>query len=454
MQGQLELPTQTPDTGWRRVASANSLPEVFASVKVPTGGSFWRKLLAFAGPGIMVAVGYMDPGNWATDLAGGAQFGYLLLSVILISNFMAMLLQHLSLKLGIVTGRDLAQACRDHYSPPVTFALWILCEIAIAACDLAEVIGAAIALNLLFGIPLIIGVLLTALDVIVVLFLQHRGFRYIEALVGGLVFTIAACFAYELLIAQPSISGILGGLIPSREVVVNPAARYLASGILGATVMPHTHYLHSSIVQTPALERNDEGKASAITFATIDSTLSLLLAFFINGAILVLAASAFYGTAYADVADIGDAYRLLTPVMGASLASTVFAVALLASGQNSTLTGTLAGQIVMEGFLNIRLPAWLRRLITRLIAIIPAVIVTALYGEHGTGELLVLSQVILSMQLSFAVVPLVQFTSDRMKMGRFVNPRWLKLLSWAIAVVIAVLNIYLLVQTFAGWFAA
>jgi manganese transport protein len=439
------------EPGWRLARSMPSLPEVFSSVRVPTAPGFWRKLLAFAGPGMMVAVGYMDPGNWATDLAGGAQFGYLLLSVVLISNIMAILLQHLSLKLGIATGRDLAQACRDHFSRPVGLMLWVLCEIAIAACDLAEVIGSAIALNLLFGIPLVVGVLLTAADVLVVMLLQHRGFRYIESLVAGLIFIIGGCFAYELLVAQPEIASILGGLVPSSQIIVNPTALYIAIGILGATVMPHNLYLHSSIVQTRAYKRDDEGKAQAIKFATIDSTVSLLFAFFINAAILIMAAAAFYGTTHAGVADIGDAYLLLTPVLGASFASTLFAVALLASGQNSTLTGTLAGQIVMEGFLNIRLRPWLRRLITRLIAIIPAVIVTALYGERGTGELLILSQVILSLQLSFAVVPLVMFTSDKVKMGRFVNARWLTVLAWVVTTVIIGLNVYLLFQTGLEW---
>ncbi len=451
MHNQLKAAAHLAEPGWRRPRSGNSLPEVHASVHVPHNGSFWRTLLAFGGPGLMVAVGYMDPGNWATDLAGGAQFGYLLLSVILISNVMAMLLQHLALKLGIATGRDLAQACRDAYAWPVVVALWILCEIAIAACDLAEVIGAAIALNLLFSIPLFVGVLLTAFDVIAVLFLQHRGFRYIEALVAGLIAVIAGCFVYELVAARPAVSAVLGGLVPSAQVVTNPSALYIAIGILGATVMPHNLYLHSSIVQTRAYARTDAGKATAIRFATADSTISLLLAFFINAALLVLAAAAFHGTSYANVADISDAYKLLTPVLGASLASTLFAVALLASGQNSTLTGTLAGQIVMEGFLDIRLRPWLRRLITRLIAIVPAVIVTALYGERGTGQLLILSQVLLSFLLSFAVVPLVQFTSDRVKMGRFVNPRWLKVSAWITALMIVALNLFLLLQTVAGW---
>jgi len=438
-----------PSLGWKRSTFAPSLPEIHASIPVPQQSKgFWRVLLAFAGPGLMVSVGYMDPGNWATDLAGGARFGYLLISVILISNFIAILLQHLALKLGIVTGRDLAQACRDHYSRPVSFALWILCEIAIAACDLAEVVGSAIALNLLFGIPLVIGVMLTALDVFIVLFLQNKGFRLIEALVATLIFSIGLCFLYEIIITHPAILPLLGGFIPQPEVVTNPAALYIAIGILGATVMPHNLYLHSSIVQTRAFGKTDTDKARAIKFATIDSTGSLLFAFFINAAILIIAAATFYGTKNADVADIGTAYKLLSPALGIPAASTIFALALLASGQNSTLTGTLAGQIVMEGFLNIRLRPWLRRLITRLIAILPAIVVAILYGEKGTGQLLVLSQVILSFQLSFAVFPLIMFTSDKAKMGRFVNPGWLKALGWIIAIVIAALNGYLLVVTF------
>lgn len=438
---------------WRRPSNTPSLPEVHSSVTVPHNASFWRKLWAFTGPGLMVAVGYMDPGNWATDLAGGARFGYLLLSVILISNFMAILLQHLSLKLGIVTGRDLAQACRDHYSRPVAFGLWVICEIAIAACDLAEIIGSAIALNLLFGIPLVWGVVLTALDVIIILFLQHKGFRYLEALVASLIIIIGACFAYEMLLAKPEIFEVLGGLVPRPEVVFNPDALYIAIGILGATVMPHNLYLHSSIVQTRAFERDSAGRSMAIRFATIDSTVALLAAFFINAAILILSAAAFHGTEHANVADINDAYKLLSPVLGAPLAGTVFALALLASGQNSTITGTMAGQIVMEGFLNIRLRPWVRRLLTRMVAIVPAVIVAVLYGERGMGQLLVFSQVILSLQLAFAVVPLVQFTSDKHKMAEFVNAVWLKVLAWAITLVIISLNLYLLFETFKEWYS-
>lgn len=406
--------------------------------------------MAFVGPGLMIAVGYMDPGNWATDIAGGAQFGYTLLAVILISNFFAMILQHLSLKLGIAAERDLAQACRDHFNPTTNFILWIFCEIAIAACDLAEVLGTAIALNLLFGIPLSVGVVITIIDVFIILLLQAKGFRWIESIVGGLIFIILGCFIYEIIISKPDIFPILSGLVPQKEIVTNPSMLYIAIGILGATVMPHNLYLHSSIVQTRNYERTTDGKREAIKFATIDSTASLFLAFFINAAILIVAAATFHTSGNEDIADIHDAYKMLEPLLGTSLASIAFAVALLASGQNSTLTGTLAGQIVMEGFLNIRLKPWLRRLITRLIAVIPALIVTLLYGEKGTSELLVLSQVILSMQLSFAVVPLVMFTGSKLKMGEFVNKPWLQIIVWIISIIIIGLNIYLLFETFFG----
>ena len=399
----------------------------------------------------MVAVGYMDPGNWATDLAGGSKFGYTLLSVVLLSNLMAILLQSLALKLGIVTGRDLAQACRDHYSRPVSFMLWVLCEIAIAACDLAEVIGSAIALNLLFGLPLIWGVCVTAADVLLILFLQQKGFRYLEAFVFALVLTVGVCFGVELFLSRPDFAAVAAGLVPSTQIVSNPLMLYIAIGILGATVMPHNLYLHSAIVQTRKVADDPVAKREAIRYATIDSTVALLFAFFINAAILILAASAFHNSGHQDVADIGDAYRLLTPLLGTTFASTLFALALLASGQNSTITGTLAGQIVMEGFLDIRLPPWLRRLITRLIAIIPAVIVTALYGEKGVGSLLILSQVILSLQLSFAVVPLVQFTSDKAKMGAFVNHRATIAAAWTVAVVIMGLNAWLVLITIKSW---
>jgi manganese transport protein len=438
--------------GWRSVPELRSLSEVHRSLVVPPSASFVRKLLAFAGPGFLVAVGYMDPGNWATDLAGGSKYNYSLLTVIMISNLMAILLQALSLKLGIVTGRDLAQACRDHFSRPVSFALWFICELAIAACDLAEVIGSAIALNLLFGIPLLMGVCITALDVLLVLFLQNKGFRYIEALVITLIAVIGGCFAWELVASRPDVVGIAKGFIPASQIVTDPGMLYIAIGILGATVMPHNLYLHSSIVQTRRYEMNSAGKREAIKFATIDSTLALMFALFINAAILIVSAATFYTRGRNDVAEIQEAYKLLSPLLGVTGASTLFALALLASGQNSTLTGTLAGQIVMEGFLNIRLRPWLRRLITRLIAIIPAVAVTSMSGEKGTTNLLVLSQVILSLQLSFAVFPLVMFTSDKLKMGEFVNRPWTKYLAWFVAMVIALLNVWLLFQTFRGWF--
>jgi len=439
-----------PEPGWRRARTAPSLGESYRSVPIARTGPWWRKLFAFAGPGYMVAVGYMDPGNWATDLAGGSQFGYTLLSVILLSNLMAVLLQGLSAKLGIVTGRDLAQACRDHYSRPVAFGLWILCELAIAACDLAEVIGSAIALNLLFHIPLPIGIMITALDVLLVLYLQNKGFRLLEAFVIALVVTVGACFLFEIVLSQPPVAEIARGLLPSPQIVSNPAMLYIAIGILGATVMPHNLYLHSSIVQTRSFDESQDGKREAIRFAFLDSTVALTLAFFVNAAILIVAAATFHTSGHADVAEIQDAHTLLTPLLGAG-ASTVFALALLASGQNSTLTGTLAGQIVMEGFLDIRLRPWLRRLITRAIAIVPAAIVAVLYGESGTAKLLVFSQVILSMQLSFAVFPLVRFTSDRTKMGPFVNAVWVKSLAYVVAVVIAVLNGWLLWQTLRDW---
>jgi manganese transport protein len=422
-----------------------SLAEVYRSVAVPRlDATFWRKLGAFAGPGYLISVGYMDPGNWATDLAGGSAFGYTLLSVIVLANFMAMILQALAARLGIATGMDLAQACRAHYPTAVRLPLWLLCELAIIACDLAEVIGTAIALQLLFGIPLVWGVCLTALDVLLILMLQKRGIRQLEAFVVALLIVIAGCFAVELALSQPSLSAIAGGLIPSPQIVTNPAMLYIAIGILGATVMPHNLYLHSAVVQTRRFERSESGKRDAIRFATIDSTLALALARLINGSILILAASAFYADGQTNVAEIQDAYRLLAPTLGIGLASTLFAVALLASGQASTVTATLAGQIVMEGFLNIRLPAWLRRLVTRLIAIVPAVAVAIIYGDSGTAKLLVLSQVVLSLQLPFAVVPLIQFTSDRAKMGAHVSPTWLKLLAIAVSVAIIALNLKLL----------
>ena len=436
---------------WRLPPGTPSLSEVHRSIPVPKELSFWRKMLAFSGPGYLVAVGYMDPGNWATDLAGGSAFGYTLLSVILVSNLMAILLQALCAKLGIVTGRDLAQACRDHYSKPVAILLWLLCEVAICACDLAEVIGSAIALNLLFKIPLTWGVCITALDVLVVMFLQNKGFRYIEALVVTLILTIGGCFLMEIIFSRPNVAEVFGGFAPKFEIIRNTQMLYVAIGILGATVMPHNLYLHSSIVQTRKYEQNAEGKGEAIKFATLDSTTALMFALFINAAILVVSAATFHTRGEHNVAEIQDAYKLLSPMLGVPVASALFAIALLASGQNSTLTGTLAGQIVMEGFLNIRLRPWLRRLITRLIAIVPAVICTALYGERGTANLLVLSQVILSMQLSFAVIPLVMFTSDRAKMGAFANPPWVKILAWLTAGIIVLLNVKYLFDKLLEW---
>src|SRR6516165_7471231 len=442
--------TAGPRAAWRRSGGQGSLPEVHRTIVVPQTASFWRKLMAFSGPGFLVAVGYMDPGNWATDLAGGARFGYSLLSVIMISNLMAILLQHLCIKLGIATGRDLAQACRDHYARPVVWFLWVLCEIAIAACDLAEVVGSAIALQLLFGIPLVWGCIITATDVLLVLYLQHKGFRYLEALVITLIVTIGGCFAAELIFAKPDLLGVARGFLPNPEILRNREMLYVSIGILGATVMPHNLYQHSSIVQTRNFEQTPVGRREAIKFATIDSTFALMCALFINGAILVLAAATFHESGHQNVAEIQDAYQLLSPLLGVGAASALFAVALLASGQNSTLTGTLAGQIVMEGFLRLRLPPVVRRLITRLLAIIPAVIVTALMGESGTAQLLILSQVILSLQLSFAVIPLVMFTSDKLKMGEFTNPLWMKISGWVLGIAIAALNAFLLWQTFTG----
>jgi manganese transport protein len=429
-----------------------SLSEVHATVAVPTTGSWLRRMFAFMGPGYMISVGYMDPGNWATDLAGGAQFGYTLLFVIMLSNLMAILLQALSARLGIATGRDLAQACRAYYPRPVSYLLWFACELAIIACDLAEVIGTAIALNLLFGIPLIGGALLTALDAFLVLLLMNKGFRYLEAFVIALLIIIFGCFAIQVFAAAPPPGTILHSMfVPSSQIVTNPAMLYIAIGIIGATVMPHNLYLHSSIVQTRAYERTDAGKREAIKWATTDSTIALILALFVNASILIVAAAAFHGTGHEDVAEIGQAYELLSPLLGLGIASVLFAVALLASGLNSTVTATLAGQIVMEGFLHLRMPQWARRLLTRGLAIIPVVVVTALYGEKGTAELLVFSQVILSMQLPFAVVPLVMFVSDRKKMGSFAISRSIVVLAWVVALLILVLNFKLLYDTILGF---
>ena len=414
------------------------------SVAVPRGGPLWRRLFAFAGPGYLIAVGYMDPGNWATDIAGGSAYGYTLLSVVLLSNLMAMVLQALSARLGIASGLDLAQACRDHYPRPVAIALWLLCEIAIVACDLAEVLGTAIALKLLFGMPLVWGVCVTALDVFLILALQRYGFRKLEAFVVALLVIIAGSFMFELALANPDWGAAAVGLIPDARILRDPAMLYIAIGILGATVMPHNLYLHSSIVQTRAYRQDDEGRGEAITLATIDSSVALGLAFFINAAILLLAAATFHVAGHTGVAEIDEAYRLLTPMLGGAAASTVFAIALLASGQNSTVTGTLAGQIVMEGFLHLRMPVWLRRMVTRAIAIVPAIFVVAGTGDAGATRLLVLSQVVLSLQLPFAAVPLVQFVSSRRLMGRFAIGPVLRCTAWGVTGVIVLLNAVLL----------
>ena len=429
---------ETAETSARAVLP--SLPESHRTIPFSAGASWFRKILAFAGPGYLVAVGYMDPGNWATDIGGGSKFGYTLLSVILLTNLMAMFLQALSAKLGIATGRDLAQACREHYSRRTGLFLWVVCEIAIAACDLAEVLGSAVALKLLFGLPLLAGVLITAFDVLIVLALQGRGFRLVEAFVVTLIGSIAACFAYEIFFAHPLWREAAIGFIPRAEILRNRGMLYIAIGILGATVMPHNLYLHSSIVQTRDFGSSTRDRREAVRYAIFDSTLALGFALFINAAILVLGAAAFHTRGLHNVAEIPDAYKLLSPVLGASLASTLFACALLASGQNSTLTGTLAGQIVMEGFLNIRLRPWLRRLITRSIAIIPAALVIGIAGENKVTSLLILSQVILSFQLPFAVIPLIRFTGDRSKMGEFANSRFTSAVAWVVAAAILFFN--------------
>ncbi|GBD56511.1 Nramp family divalent metal transporter [Gluconobacter wancherniae] len=461
------MPDQTPNapkattqagsknTSWRFSSESDqarqSLPEAFSTIPVADAGAPWfRRFLAFVGPGYMISVGYMDPGNWATDLQGGAQFGYTLLTIIVLSNLMAILLQALAARLGIATGRDLAQACRDHFPPVVNVFLWLACELAIIACDLAEVIGTAVALQLLFGLPLLGGALLSIGDALIVLMLMNRGFRYLEAFVIGLLSIIALCFAVQVFAAAPPIAGVLQGLVPSPKIITTPAMLYVAIGIIGATVMPHNLYLHSSIVQTRAYERTENGRREAIRWVTWDSTIALMLALFINAAILIVAAAAFHNTGHQNVAEIQDAYRLLSPILGLGIASTLFALALLAAGTNSTVTGTLAGQIIMEGFLRLHIPHWARRLLTRGLAIIPVAIVTVFYGGKGVGTLLVSSQVILSMQLPFAVIPLVMFVSDRRKMGNFVITPWLKGLSWLVAGIILILNIKLLYDTVIG----
>jgi manganese transport protein len=444
---------RTPSAGWRftrKGKEERSLSEVYGSISVPNGMSWLRHLLAFSGPGYMVAVGYMDPGNWATDIAGGSKFGYTLLSVIMISNLIAILLQALSARLGIASDRDLAQACSDAYPRSVGIVLWLVCEIAIMACDVAEVIGSAIALQLLFGIPLLYGALITAFDVFLLLLLMNKGFRFIEAFVVTLIIIIGGCFIVEIALSAPPLAAIFVGFIPTPELATNPEQLYLAIGIIGATVMPHNLYLHSAIVQTRAFERTESGRRKAIRSATIDSTIALMLALFVNAAILIVAAAVFHARGETSVEEIGQAYKLLSPLLGVGFASVLFAAALLAAGFNSTITGTLAGQIVMEGFLHIRLPPWSRRLMTRAIAIVPVVVVIALWGSRGTGQLLILSQVILSMQLPFAIIPLIMLVSDRRKVGSFAITRPWLILSWIVAAIIVGLNIKLLADTAFG----
>ncbi|MBL6454895.1 Nramp family divalent metal transporter [Belnapia sp. T6] len=427
-----------------------SLPEMHRSVRVPDAAGWLRRFSAFLGPGYLVAVGYMDPGNWATALAGGSAFGYTLLSVALLSCLMAMLLQALSARIGIATGRDLAQLCRDRFPRPVNYALWLLAEVAICATDLAELIGTAIALELLFGIPLLLGVVLTALDALLILWLQHRGVRWLEALVAGLIVMIFGCFAVQLALAQPDWAAVFAGYIPQRSILADEAQLYIAIGILGATVMPHNLYLHTAVVQSRAVGASQAERREAIRFAAIDSSLALGLALLVNSAILVTAAAVFHAGGRTEVAEIQEAYALLAPMVGTTLAATLFAVALLACGLNATVTATLAGQVVMEGFLGLRLPPVVRRLITRLVAIIPAIVVTWLQGESGTAQLLVLSQVVLCLQLPFAVIPLMLFAGDRRRLGAEAAPRWQLLLGWASTVVIVALNLKLLWGILAG----
>ncbi|WP_442896373.1 Nramp family divalent metal transporter [Bosea sp. MMO-172] len=438
------------ETGWRRQRGEPSMLEVFRSITVNPGATPWRRFLAFVGPGYLVAVGYMDPGNWATSLAGGAQFGYALLVVALISNIMAIILQALCARLAIATGRDLAQACRDAFPKAVSWPLWAFAELAICATDLAEVIGTAIALNLLFGMPMEIGVLVTALDVIVILWLQNMGFRWVEAFIITLLGVIALCFGIQIALADPNWGEVIRGFAPTTEIVRNPQMLYLALGIIGATVMPHNLYLHSGIVQTRAYGSTIPEKRDALKWATLDSTIALMFALIVNASILVLAAASFHKTGQTEVAELGRAHELLAPLLGASIAPTLFAIALLCCGLNSTVTATMAGQIVMEGFLDIKLPSWLRRLATRLVAIVPALLVTWIYGAGETAKLLILSQVVLGLQLPFAIVPLVMFTASRTKMGELVAPRWLTVTAAVVAAIIIVLNIKLLVDLAVG----
>lgn len=440
----------TTGGGWRRSQGEPPLTEVFRSVTVAPNASAWRRFLAFLGPGYLVAVGYMDPGNWATSLAGGAQFGYTLLVVALVSNIMAIILQSLCARLAVASGRDLAQACRDAYPRWVSWPLWLFAELAICATDLAEVIGTAIALNLLFKIPLEIGVLITALDVFVILWLQNKGFRWVEAFIITLLGVIAVCFAVQIALADPKWGEVIRGFAPTTDIITNPNMLFIALGIIGATVMPHNLYLHSGIVQTRAYGNTLPEKRDALKMATLDSTVALMFALTINASILILAAATFHKTGQTEISELARAHELLAPLLGASIAPALFAIALLCCGLNSTVTATMAGQIVMEGFLDIRLPAWLRRLLTRLVAIVPAIVVTMIYGEGQTAKLLILSQVILSFQLPFAVVPLVMFTASRTKMGALVAPRWLTVVAGLIALIIIALNLKLLFDVATG----
>ena len=448
--------SQTPITdqkdydGFHSPLETPSLVESYRSVSVPTDGRFLRRLAAFIGPGLLVSVGYMDPGNWATSIAGGSQFGYTLLAAVLVSSLMAILLQALCARFAIATGRDLAQGCRDSYSKPTSFVLWILAELAIVATDLAEVIGTAIGLKLLFGLPLIWGVAVTALDVFLILYLQSKGFRWIEAFVATMILVIALCFAGQLILAQPSISGILAGFLPTPEIATNDRMLYLALGILGATVMPHNLYLHTGIVQTRAYNLDEKGKKDAIRFATLDSTIALGFALFINASILILAAAAFYDKGQGVVDDLGEAHRLLAPLLGAAIAPVLFAIALLASGLSSTVTATLAGQIIMEGFLRLKIPLAARRLLTRGTAILPAIVMIVMFGEKGAGDLLVLSQVVLSLQLPFAVVSLILLSADKSKMGDLRPPKWVLVLAVLIAIMVIALNTKLVLDFITG----
>jgi manganese transport protein len=450
MDARIEPPVIAETAGWRRPRGRPPLAEVFGSIATRPTGSLGKKLIAFLGPGYLVAVGYMDPGNWATSLAGGSKFGYALLTVALLSNLMAILLQALCARLGIGAGRDLAQACRDAFPRAVSWPLWLLTEIAICSTDLAEVIGTAIGLNLLFGIPLEIGVLITALDVFLILWMQNLGFRWVEAFIVTLLGVIAVCFAIQIALADPEWGAVIRGFAPTTNILTNPDMLYLAIGIIGATVMPHNLYLHSGVVQTRRFGDSVPEKREAITLATIDSTIALMFALMINAAILILAAATFNKTGQTDVSELGEVYKLIAPLLGSGMAPTLFAIALLCCGLNSTVTATLAGQIVMEGFIDIRLPAWARRLVTRAVAIVPAACVTIWYGEAGTAKLLILSQVVLGIALPFSIVPLVMFTADRAKMGELVAPRWVTGLAALTAAILIALNLKLIYDVVTG----